>query len=148
MDPECKTAFQQLKHALSSAPILVAPRDDGQYVLDTDVSDTALGAVLQQEQGGKLHVVGYASRMLSTSEARYCVTRRELLGVVFGLKKYRQHLIGRSIIVRTDHAALTYLMKTPKPVGQQSLWLDLFLEYDIIIHHRPGRVHGNSDALS
>jgi len=37
--PECETALQQLKHALSSAPILVAPCDDGQYVLDTDVSD-------------------------------------------------------------------------------------------------------------
>ena len=60
--PECETAFQELKHALTSAPILVAPRDNGQYVLDTDASDTALGAVLQQEQEGKLHVIGYASR--------------------------------------------------------------------------------------
>ena len=49
--PECETAFQQLKQALSSALILVAPCNDGGYVLDTDVSDTALGAVLQQEQG-------------------------------------------------------------------------------------------------
>jgi len=65
--PECETAFQQLKHALSSAPILVAQCDKGQYVLDTDTSDTALGAVLQQEQGSKLHVIGYASRTLSTS---------------------------------------------------------------------------------
>ena len=96
MDPECETAFQQLKHALSSAPILVAPCDDGQYVLDTDVSD----AVLQQKQNSKLHVVGYASRALSPAEARYCITHRELLGVVFGLKKYRQHLLGRPIIVR------------------------------------------------
>jgi len=62
-------------------------------VLDTDASDTALGAVLQQEQGNKLHVIGYASRTLSPSEARYCITRRELIGVVFGLKKYRQYLL-------------------------------------------------------
>jgi len=68
-------------------------------VLDTDASDTALGAVLQQEQGGKLHVIGYASRTLSTAETRYCITRRELLGVVFGLKKYQQHLLGGPIIV-------------------------------------------------
>ena len=123
--PECEHAFQQLKQALTSAPILVAPCDEGQYVLDTDASDTALGAVLQQEQGGKLHVIGYASRTLTPAEARYCITRRELLGVVFGLKKYRQHLLGRSIIVRTDHAALAYLMKTPEPISQQGRWLDL-----------------------
>jgi len=54
--PECETVFQQLKHALTSAPILVTPCDEGKYVLDTDASDTALGAVLQQEQNGKLHV--------------------------------------------------------------------------------------------
>ena len=65
----------------------------------------------------------------------------------FGLKKYRQHLLGQSIIVRTDHAALTYHMKMPQPVGQQGRWLGLLDDYDII-QHRPGRVHGNSDALS
>jgi len=58
-----------------SMPILVAPCNGGQYVLDTDASDTALGAVLQQEQNGKLHVIGYASRTLTASEARYCITR-------------------------------------------------------------------------
>jgi len=68
--------------------------------------------------------------------------------MVFDLKKYRQHLLGRQIIVRTDHAALTYLMKMLEPVGQQGRWLDLLGEYDITIKHRPGRVHGNSDALS
>ena len=57
LDPECEIAFQELKHALMSTPILVAPCDGGQYVLDTDASDTALGAVLQQEQNGKLHVL-------------------------------------------------------------------------------------------
>jgi len=97
---------------------------------------------------GQLHVIGYASRTLSPSEARYCITRHKLLGVVFGLKKYRQHLVRREIIVRTDHAALVFLMKTPEPIGQQGHWLDLLGEYDITIQHRPGRVHGNSDALS
>jgi len=67
---ECDHAFQQLKQALTSVPILVAPCDEGQYVLDTDASDTALGAVLQQEQDGKLHVIGYASRTLTPAEAR------------------------------------------------------------------------------
>jgi len=88
-------------------------------VLDTDASDTALGATLQQEQDGLLHVLAYASRVLSHAERRYCITCKELLGVVYGLKNYRQHLLGRPIVIRTDHAALTYLMKTPEPIGQQ-----------------------------
>ena len=85
---------------------------------------------------------------LSLLRRRYCITRKEHLGVVYGLKKYRQHLLGRRIVVRTDHTALTFLMKTPEPVGQQGRWLDLLAEYDIDIKHRPGRVHSNSDALS
>jgi len=92
--PECESAFEKLKRALTSAPILVTPCDEGKYVLDTYASNTALGTVLQQEQNSKLHVIGYASRTLTPAEARYCITRRELLGVIFGLKKYRQHLLG------------------------------------------------------
>jgi len=88
-------------------------------VLDTDASDTALGTVLQQEHGEKLHVIGYGSQTLTPSETRYCITHRELLGVVYSLKKYMQHLLERPIIVQTYHAALTYLMKTPEPIGQQ-----------------------------
>jgi len=71
-----------------------------------------------------------------------------MLAVVFGLKKYRQHLLARKIRIRTDHAALTYLKRTPEPIGQQGRWLDLLSEFDYHIEHRPGHKHGNSDALS
>ena len=57
-------------------------------------------------------------------------------------------MLGRSVVVRTDHAALTHLMGTHEPIGQQGRWLDLLAEYDITVQHWPGRVHGNSDALS
>jgi len=67
-DQECEAAFLALKERLMSAPILVPPRDEGQYVLDTDTSDTALGAVLQQEQDRQLRVIGYASRALTSAE--------------------------------------------------------------------------------
>jgi len=133
---------------LMSAPILVPPRHVGKYVLDMDASDTALGAVLQQEHDGQLRVIGYASRALTNAKRRYCITRKELLGIVYGLKKYRQYLLGQEIVVRTDHAALTFLKKTPEPIGQQGRWLDLLSEYIIEIQHRPGRAHSNSDALS
>jgi len=95
-----------------------------------------------------VRVIAYASRALSEAEKRYCITRKELLGVVFGLKKFRQHLLGRPMVVRTDHAALTHLLRTKEPIGQQGRWLDLLGEFQLTIQHRPGRVHSNSDALS
>ena len=48
-------------------------------VFDTDASDTALGAMLQQEQDGQLHVIAYANRALPHAERQYCITRKELL---------------------------------------------------------------------
>ena len=71
----CEQAFQELKARLTAPPVLVAPNDEGQYVLDTDASDFALGAVLQQYQpDGTLRVIAYGSRGLTAPERRYCIT--------------------------------------------------------------------------
>jgi len=145
---DCETSFLELQKRLTSLPILAAPRDEDEYVLDTDASDCALGAVLHQKQDEHLRVIGYVSRSLTMPERRYCITRRELLGVVSGLRKFRQHLLGRRVVVHTDHAALTHLMRTPEPIGQQGRWLDFLAEFDLEIVHRAGKNHSNSDALS
>jgi len=91
---ECQKAFDELKHKLSNAPVLALPRDDDTYVLDTDASDHGIGAVLSQVQNGEEKVISYASRLYSTAERRYCVTRKELLAVVFFLKQFRRYLLG------------------------------------------------------
>ena len=98
-----------LKQALTTAPILAMSQDTGMFVLDVDASDLAVGAVLQQEQGDLLRVIGYSSHTFNTYEKKYCITRKELATVVFGLKRYRQYLLGRHFLIRSDHVALTYL---------------------------------------
>lgn len=146
--PAQSAAFQRLKDALTSAPILGTPRDEGTYVLDTDASDRALGAVLSQKQGEQEVVIAYASRILARPEQHYCITKKELLGVVFGLKTFRQYLLGRRFLIRTDHSALQWLRRTPEPLAQQARWLSLIEEFTFDIQHRPGERHGNADALS
>jgi len=142
-------AFFLLKKKLTEASVLAMPRDEGLYTLDTDASNYAFGAVLQQEQNGAVRVIGYASQALSEAEKNYCTTRKELLAVIFGLKQYRQFLLAREcFVIRTDHAALTHLMRTPEPLGQQARWLDLLAEYNFKILHRAGAAHRNSDVLS
>jgi len=64
------------------------------------------------------------------------------------LKHFKQYLLGRRFKIRTDHAALTWLRKTPEPIGQQARWLEQMEEYDFEIEHRPGAQHQNADALS
>lgn len=69
-------AFDELKKRLTSAPILGLPEDEEEFVLDTDASDTAIGAVLSQRQDGVERVLVFGSRRLSSVERNYCVTRR------------------------------------------------------------------------
>jgi len=145
---ECQLAFETLKRKLTEAPILALPRDHGLLILDTDASDHGIGAVLSQVQNGEEKVLSYASRLYSDAERRYCVTRKELLAVVFFLKHFRQYLLGREFLVRTDHAALQWLRKTPEPIGQQSRWLEVLEEFHFTVEHRPGMKHANADALS
>ena len=87
-------AFEHLKQCLATASVLSLPSDEGRYVLDSDASDEALGLILQQEQDGQLKVIAYAKRALQPAERSYCMTRKELLAVVYGLKHFRQFLLN------------------------------------------------------
>jgi len=129
-------------------PILALPMDTGTYTLDCDANSYGLGAVLSQEQSGIDKVITYVSRAMSKSELRYDTTRKELLAIVNGIKQFRQYLTGRHFIIRTDHAALSWLRRTPKPMPHLARWLTFIEEFDCEVVHRDGRKHTNADGLS
>jgi len=116
----CKQAFEDLKEMLISSPVLAMSRDGDPFVLDTDVFNVSIAAVFSQVQDGHEQVIAYASCTLSRPERNYCVTRKELLAVVFYAKTFRQYLLGRQFLIRTDHSALHWLRTTPEPIGQQA----------------------------
>ena len=141
-------AFERLKQALATTPVLKYPVREAPYVLDTDASLTGIGAVLSQIVDGQEMVLGYASRTLTKAEQNYCVTRRELLAVVHFTKHYRPYLYGRKFTIRTDHSSLQWLLNFKDPKEQLARWLETLSEYDFTIEHRPGKRHGNADRLS
>ena len=96
----------------------------------------------------KKKVVAYASRCLSKSERKYCVTRKELLAVIHFIKYFRHYLYGRKFIIRTDHSSLKWLLRFKDPEGQLARWLEVVSSYEMEIQHRPGRQHINADTLS
>ena len=149
-------SFQDLKDALTSSPILGFPNSDGRYVLDTDASGVAIGAVLSQIQddgkGGKTEkVIAYGSKTLNDAQVNYCTTKRELFAVFyFCCHKFRHYLAMKDFNVRTDHAALTWLQNF---VGDDSLtnrWKTGLSQFGrgLTIEHRSGARHGNADGLS
>ena len=134
---------------MTTAPILAYPRADGsEFILDTDASAYAIGAVLSQIQEGKERVIAYGSRTLDKPERNYCVTRREMLAVVYFTKYFKHYLLGRKFIVRTDHGSLTWLQNFKEPDGQIHRWIQQLSQFHMKIEHRPGNRHGNADAMS
>ena len=89
-----QTAFDSLKRALTTAPVLVHPRREGEFILDTDASLTGIGGALYQVQDGEERVLGYYSKLLCTSQQNYCTTKRELLAVV-RMVDHSQHFLGK-----------------------------------------------------
>ena len=117
------------------------PNFDEPFILDTDASNTAIGAVLSQNIEGQEKVVAYASRALTKSERKYCVTRKELLAVVHFVKYFRHYLYGKRFKVRTDHGSLRCLLNFKNPEGQLARWIEVLSTYDMEIQHRPGTQH-------
>ena len=151
-DDKCEESFRNLKEKLCSAPILKFSDNSeqgGMFILDTDASDYAIGAVLSQlNSDGKEHVIAYGGRALNKNERNYCTTRKEMLALINFLKHYRHYLLGRKFLVRTDHQSLTWLQNFKDAEGQIARWQECLQEYDFTCKHRPGKEHGNADALS
>ena len=105
---ECQKAFDTLKDALLSAPVLLLPDPSSQFHLFTDASDVALGAVLQQADAiGQLHPVAFASRQLRDAETRYAALDRETLAFVFGLTMFKTYLFSK-FVAHTDSSVLSH----------------------------------------
>ena len=145
---ECQRAFDKLKCMLTEAPIVGVPRGSGEFILDTDACDRSIGAVVSQMQDGVETVICYGSRTLSKPEINYTTTRKELLAVVFFMSYFKQYLLGRKFLVRTDHSALSYLQRAPNLMGQQARWQEKLGNFSFDIVYRSGVRHGNADGCS
>ena len=144
----CQQSFEELKRKLISPEIMAYPNEKDQFILDCDASNFCIGAVLSQRQGDKERVISYGSRTLSKAERNYCVTDRELLAVKYFVSYYRQYLLGRKFVVRTDHQALKWLFSLKEPKNRVARWIEILSEFDFSVEYRPGTKHGNADGMS
>lgn len=148
-DTSCTEAFNKIIHCLTHAPVLAFADPSKPYVLHVDASFKGLGAVLYQDEAGRLRPVAFASRKLSPSEHNYPVHQLEFLALKWAVvDKFHDYLYGAQFTVRTDNNPLTYVLTTAKLNATGHRWLASLATYEFNIQYRPGTQNIEVDLLS
>ena len=92
--------------------------------------------------------MSYASRQLNEVEKNYTTTKREGLGMVYAVKKFRHYLLANKFVFFTDHQALLYLVNKPCNTSRIVRWFLILLEFDFTVVVKKGLTHQSADHLS
>ena len=141
-------AFQKLKALVASAPILHRLVPSAQFAVQTDASDTGVGAVLYQIIDGDERVLEFASQTLSAAERNYSVTERECLAILWAIKKFHPYIEAYDFKVIKDHSSLKWLRDLQNPTGRLSRWALELQNYTARVEHRKSSLNNVPDALS
>ena len=145
---ECQKAFEGLKEALCSYPVLANPCYDYGFVLRTDASEKGLGAELFQIVEGERHNVAYLSRKLLPREKNYATIEKECLAIVWAIKSAHIYLYGREFELQTDHSPLTWLKTLKDKNSKLARWSLLLQQYRFKVSHIPGKENLCAEWLS
>jgi hypothetical protein len=146
--------FNLLKNAIARAPLLHYPDMSLPFHVATDASNTGIGGVLYQPRSPNEplslnNIVEFHSRKLTQSEKNYSPYKKELLAVVECLRRFHSFLWGHSpVVIETDHKPLVCVHTSDSLSPALAQWLDVLLEYNFTVVHKPGRLNIVPDALS
>ena len=144
----CEDAFDKLKSMLVSPPIMRSPNWEILFEIMCDASNYAIGAVLGQREDKKAFVIYYANKTLDSAQSDYTTTEKEFLAVVFALENFRSYIVGSSLTICTDHAALKYLLSKQDTKPCLTRWILLCQEFNFTIKERMGVENVVDDHLS
>ena len=144
----CEDAFDKLKTMLVSPPIMQSPNWELLFEIICDSSDYAIGVVLGQREDKKAFLIYYASKILDSAQSNYTTMEKEFLVVVFALEKFRSYIIGSSVTIFTDHAALKYLLSKQDTKPRLTRWILLCQEFNLTIKDKKGVKNVVADHLS
>lgn len=145
-------AFQDLKNALTTYPVLIFFDDKKPIHIYTDSSGFGIAAaLLQPNELGAEQAVAFFSKTLNSAESRYSTPEREFYAIFHALKAFHCYISGRKFIIFTDHkpfVGIKFASNTTKISSRLSNWALLLQEHDCIIKHNKGSQHQLADGLS
>jgi len=147
---KCDESFESLKNSITSAPILIAPDWNKQFRGHVDASQLAVGGTLTQlDEHGNDRVIAFFSKKLTQAETDYTANDRELLGLIYFLKRFRCYLEGSSFEILTDNQVLKHFFDKPRLSRREARWLETLGNFGIFpITLKQGKIHVLGDALS
>lgn len=145
---EQQEAFQNLKTALVSPPVLAVPDFSKQFILQSDACGSAVSAILLQQYPEGRRVVSYASRMLTEQEKKFSIYELEALAVLYGLERFRFYLEHTEFLLETDNQALSWVLARPRKSGRLVRWALRISAFKFKVQHIRGVVNCVADALS
>ena len=141
---QCQEAFDKLIDMAINAAQLIYPDSNDEYVLTTDASSIAAGAVLSSQNGP----IGFFSQQFRNAELNYSVYDKELLAVYKAVKHFEWLLFGRKFILKVDHKPLLHIFGTPAKSERRRRQIEYLSTFDISIEYLPGKENVVADALS
>jgi len=146
---ECQNRFEQMKEALSSAPVLRASDHKKPFYIHCDASDVGGGASLEQlDEDNKAYAVQFWSKKFNETERNYDTIKKETFIAKEALKHFRPHIHGAEVHLYTDNQPLVFMRTQRPPRSQYIRWQQEFDEYNITFHHKKGKDNVVADALS
>lgn len=147
---EAEVALSKLKTALVTAPILANPDFNLPFIVETDSSDLAIGAVLVQMHQGERKCIAYFSKKLSSTQRRYSATERECLAVLLSIENFKHFIEGSRFVVQTDAMSLTFLksMSIESKSPRIARWALKLSKYELDLQYKKGSENIPADALS
>ena len=148
-DVKCDEAFESLKKAITSAPIIVSPDWETPFRGHIYASSAAVGITLTQlDDSGKDRVIAFFSKKLSSEEQNYTTNDRELLGLIHFLQRFRCYLEGWSSEIFADNEVLRNFFTKPKLSRRDARSLETLSNFGIFpIPLKPGKIGVLGDNL-
>lgn len=141
---EAATAFEFLKRAVTSAPVLALPNFSIPFEIECDASGIGVGAVLMQNR----HAIAYFSKAFSGARLSKSAYEKELMALVLAIQNWRHYLLGRKFLVYSDQKSLRHLLQQRITTENQQEWIAKLLGFDFEVVYKAGLENKVADSLS